>query len=229
MSIALITGLKFEARIAEQVITKSGHFCLVLSCGMGAPDAEKVVAQAKESGAKGIVSFGVCGGLDPDLPAGSIVLPKVILAPEEISVDLKWRNGLETLLIKNYDIADGKLLAVEKTINTTQDKSRLREQTGACALDMESGILAQQAARQQLPFIAVRVVHDPANQSLPPAFRNAIKSNGELDVGNLIKGLIFNWPGFETLKVLSSNDRQARANLAGLTRLALPGFGCVYS
>lgn len=225
MSISLITGLSFEAKIARQVIKKSDHDCCVFSCGMGAPEAEKTVTEAKQSGVKGIISFGVCGGLDPALPAGSIVLPHSILAPQEIPVDLVWRNALETVLIENYDIAGGKLLAAEKTINSIDEKSLLYKQTGACAVDMESGVLAQEAARQQLPFIAVRVVHDPANQSLPPAFRNAIKANGQLDIGNLIKGLIFQWPGLETLKALSSNDRQARANLEGLTRLALPGFG----
>ena len=224
MKTALITGLEFEAKIARQVIKQSGSDDLVFVAGLVGPLAEQVVGKAIAAGVSGIVSFGVCGGLDPDLPPGSVILPETILGPEAIPVDLAWRDRLMAKLNDSFDIITGSLLSVENTVETLSEKSALYQQTGARAVDMESAHLARLAAQHNLPFIAVRVVHDPASQTLAPAFRDIVKSNGQLDGWKLIRGLIFNWPGVAYLKQMSNNDQEARANLAMLARLALPGF-----
>jgi len=223
--VALITGLEFEARIARQVIKNTGADDIVMVAGLGGPLAEQAVAEAVAADVRGIVSFGVCGGLDPALPAGSVVMPEKVLGPEALSVDQAWRDRLKAQLTAQYDITTDNILTVQNTVETTSEKSALYQQTGACAVDMESAHLARLAASNNLPFIAVRVVHDPASQTLAPAFRDIVKSNGQFDGWKLVKGLIFNWPGTAYLKQMSDNDQEARANLAGLTRLALPGFG----
>jgi len=225
MTIALITGLEFEAKVARKETKGEAGGIVVGVAGLGAPFAEKAVAGAKAAGASGIVSFGVCGGLDPQLPAGSVILPQTVLAPAEIPVDLVWRNRLQKVLVKQYDITTRSILTVSETITSVEEKTELFAQTGACAVDMESAVLAVEAAKHDLPFIAVRVIHDPATQSLPAAFNGIIKPDGQMDVWKLLKGLAFNWPGAKVLQDLSANDKQARANLAGLTRLALPNFG----
>lgn len=225
--VALITGLEFEAHIARKLVKNTDNSCFVLTAGLGAPDAVRIVAEAKNSGALGIVSFGVCGGLDPALPPGSIVLPEIILAGGEIFVDLNWHKSIKKLLEHDFEIATGKILAVDKTVETVEEKAQLHRQSGACAIDMESGILAREAARKNLPFIAVRVIHDPATQAIPAAFADIMKPNGQIDPWKLVKGLMLNWPGFAELRKMSDNDAQARANLEGLTRLALPAFGRV--
>ena len=215
-AIALITGLEFEARIARRVIKNTGSPDLVFVAGIGGLWAEKVVIEAVRAGASGIVSFGVCGGLDPALLAGSVILPQTILGPDTISVDMIWRDKLANLLKDSFDITGGALLAVENPVETVEEKSALYQQTGACAVDMESAQLARLAAQHNLPFIAVRVVHDPASQAIAPAFRDIVKSNGQLDGWKLVRNLIFNWPGAKAMQKMSGNDRQARANLEQL-------------
>ena len=222
--IALITGLEFEAALARKVLKKSDCKAPVFVSGLGAPFAKEVVTKAKQAGAKGVISFGVCGGLDPALNAGSVILPETVLGSEPISVDLAWRDRLHAQLVSQFDIATGKLLSVEKTVESVAEKQTLYKNTGARAVDMESSLLARQAAKQGLSFVAVRVVHDPASQSIPPAFADMVKSNGQIDGWKLVKGLVFNWPGFGQLKQMSENDLQARTNLQMLTRLALPTF-----
>ena len=225
MSIALITGLEFEAKLARPLVKEAGTDDLVLVAGLGGPFAGQVVEQAKKAGARGIVSFGVCGGLDPALLPGNIILPKTILAPETISVDIAWHGRLMKMLSDNYDIATGALLTAKTAVATTQEKAALFKKTAAVAVDMESAVLAHEAKKNDLSFIAVRVVHDPAAQMIPKAFRDVIKNDGQIDGWKLVRGLIFNWPGLKILKQVSGNDEQARVNLEGLTRLALPGFG----
>ncbi len=224
MTIALITGLKFEAKLANDLVKEADADTSVQVAGLGAPFAEKIVAEAKQAGAMGIVSFGVCGGLDPALVPGTVVLPETILAPDKISVDVAWRDRLLELLIDSYDITTGSLLTVKSAVETIEGKATLFKQTRACAVDMESGVLAREAAKHDLPFIVVRAVHDPASQAIPVGLRDIVNSNGQIDGWKLVKGLIFNWPGMKVLNQMSSNDQQARTNLEGLTRLALPGF-----
>ncbi len=225
MTIALITGLEFEKNILLNESTDNETSLYIGVAGLGAPFAEAVVKRALNFGAKAIVSFGVCDGLDPALPTGSVILPQTILAPAEISVDMAWRNRLQEILTEQYDISSGALLTVKKTVTSVEEKARLFKQTGACAVDMESSLLAIEAAKHDLPFIAVRVVHDPASQAIPAAFADIINPQGQISVWKLLKGLAFNWPGAKVIQEASSNDQQARTNLAGLTRLALPDFG----
>ncbi len=225
MTIALITGLEFEAKVARKETKGEAGGIVTAVAGLGAPFAQKVIEQAKAAGASGIISFGVCGGLDPQLPAGSVILPQTILAPAEIPVDLVWRNRLQKVLEKQYDITTRSILTVSETITSIEEKTELFARTGACGVDMESGVLAVEAAKQGLSFIAVRVIHDPATQAIPPAFADIINRQGQINVWKLVKGLVFNWPGAKVLQELSVNDKQARTNLAGLTRLALPDFG----
>ena len=221
---ALITGLEFEANLARKAGKDQDEPIVVGVCGLGAPFADKAVADAKAAGARGIISFGVCGGLDPALPAGGVVLPKTILAPAEIPVNPDWRDRLHKKLAKQYDIADGSILTVTETVTSVEEKAEFFARTGACAVDMESGVLAVEAAKQGLAFIAVRVIHDPATQAIPAAFADIINPQGQMDVWKLVKGLAFHWPGMRVLQELSANDKQAQANLAELTRLALPDF-----
>lgn len=215
-TIAFITGLEFEARIARRVIKKTGSSDLVFVAGLGGPMADKVVAEAKKAGASGIVSFGVCGGIDPALPAGSVILPETILGPDELVVDMIWRDKLAALLNDSFDITTGSLLTVENTVETVEEKTALYQQTGTCAVDMESAHLARLAAKHDLPFIAVRVVHDPASRAIPPAFRDIIKSNGQLDGWKLVRNLIFKWPGAKVMQEMSGNNSQAQSNLEQL-------------
>ncbi len=223
--ISLVTGLSFEAQTVRRVVKTAKGDTQVYVAGLGAPFAEKVIGQAKADGARGIISFGVCGGLDPQLPAGSVILPKTILAPTEIPVDMVWRDHLHKILARQYDITTRPMLTVKETVTSVEEKARLFTRTKACAVDMESSILAAEAVKQNLPFIAVRVIHDPATQAIPAAFADTINLDGRIDIWKLIKGLVFNWPGAKVLKQMSDNDSQARTNLTGLTRLALPDFG----
>jgi uncharacterized membrane protein AbrB (regulator of aidB expression) len=56
------------------------------------------------------------------------------------------------------------------------------------AVDMESLAVAQVAAAQKLPFIAVRVIVDTAHDSLPRAVIAASRS-GHIHIGRLIGAL----------------------------------------
>ena len=54
---------------------------------------------------------------------------------------------------------------------------------------MESHIAAAYAAKAGLPFAALRVISDPASRSLPALAKSAIKPNGDIDLGKVLRGV----------------------------------------
>jgi nucleoside phosphorylase len=226
---ALFTGLDFEAGIARKAVADSKQTGpIIFSVGMGAVKATEMVKQALEQGAAGIISFGVCGAIAKDLKSGFVILPENILSDNNaIPVDKNWHARVQVLLERQFDLSFGNLVTVSQTVATTKDKKALAEKTGAVAVDMESAVLAELAIVHNIPFIAIRVVHDTAQMEIPKAFTDildTVEGNGQISKWKLLKGLLFNWPGAKVLKQLSSANDDAMANLGAIARLALPDF-----
>ena len=229
--IALITGMQFEALIAKEAAKESGiDDQIVLVAGPGAVRGRKVVDEAKSLGAGGIVSFGVCGGLDPALRTGAVILPETILTGEDggaqvQGVDPAWRARLHAMFDVEFDVFTGPLLTLPRAVASAGDKAALFEKTGAQGVDMESAVLAREAQRCGLSFIACRVVLDAADLSVPERLAKILEDDGKVNGLKLVKTLIFHWPGAKVLKEMSTSNDIASANMSALARLALPGFG----
>jgi adenosylhomocysteine nucleosidase len=70
MPVAAVTGLAAEARIAREVGLRA------LAGGGDAARTAAAISRLIGEGATGLVSFGICGGLDPRLASGTMVLPR---------------------------------------------------------------------------------------------------------------------------------------------------------
>lgn len=230
-AITLITGMAMEKTAARRAFSAvEGTAPQVLVAGPGAPDARRLAEQAKAGGAQGIVSFGVCGGLDPSLQTGTVVLPEEIRFADGsvgIATTAAWRGRLKSILAAQFITTTAPLLSAKDVITSPKEKQQLFSRHQTCAVDMESGPLARAANEADLSFIAVRVIYDDAQTVMPQAFSKVLNPDGSVSVFSLIKALVFNWPGTKTLKTLSAADAVARTNLEDLARLALPDFGFV--
>jgi hopanoid-associated phosphorylase len=141
---------------------------------------------------RGVISFGIAGGLDPSLKSGDVVV-----ATEVMAGDARWLAGLalnEELITKlalgRRRVVRGGLAGVEEIVAAQARKAALWIQTGASAVDMESHIAAAYADEAGLPFAALRVISDPAHRALPALARNAIKPNGDIDVRKVLRGVV---------------------------------------
>jgi hypothetical protein len=81
------------------------------------------------------------------------------------------------------------------------------------------------AGRHRLPFVALRVVCDPADRSLPPATYVGMKPDGAMDVIAVLRSL-FSHPGQlpALIGVAFNAERAFAALLRGRRRLG-PGLG----
>jgi len=137
------------------------------------------------------MTFGMAGGLDPTLEAGSVVLPRELIseAGTRWLASRSWRERVAAAVSPLRAVTEGNLLTSVRAIDTPAGKTAAFRATGAAAVDMESAAVAEIAGKHNLPFIAVRVIVDTAADKLPRAVVNASRA-GKVHIGRLVAGLV---------------------------------------
>lgn len=182
--VLIVTGLKQEARIA------AGPGLTVICSSSNPVQLREMMMSFDPAGIRGIVSFGVAGGLSPTLRSGDIVIATEIVAAKDRWVTaVGLSQALYGLPEGEHRIVRGVLVGVEEVVLGSKAKAALRSTTGADAVDMESHIAARYAGQHGLPFAALRVISDPAHRALPEIAAAALKANGDVDVWKVMRGI----------------------------------------
>ena len=225
--LGIITGISSEAQcLAGAPADPSLHREIPLFRSAFGPDAAARAAQDLiEQGVEGLASAGIAGGLDPALRAGDLILPREVVGPERIyPVDPLWHDGLAGRL--GGTIEQGRLLGVDVTIAGVAEKAALAKQYDARAVDMESHAVARVAAAAGLPFLAVRVVADPAGRTIPRAALQAIGPDGSLRPSAAIGALMLRpWELVGCLRLFADERAALRSLRRVASRAPLLGFG----
>jgi adenosylhomocysteine nucleosidase len=217
--ILIVTGLLQEARIA------AGPGMAVICSSSDPRQLRALLTVFDPTTIRGVISFGVAGGLDPSLKSGDVVV-----ATEVMAGDARWLAGLslnETLLsslaLGRRRIVRGGLAGVEEIVMARARKAALRSVTGAAAVDMESHIAADYAAKAGLPFAALRVISDPADRTLPALAKAAIKPNGDVDLRKILRGVVRNPRLLRALVSTGIDFNRALKSLRGCRGFLLGG------
>lgn len=202
--VLIVTGLVQEARIA------AGPGMIVICSSSDPQQLRALLATLDSSTFRGVVSFGVAGGLDPSLRTGDVVVATEVMAGDtKFLADMALNEEMiasatlkrSRLTRRRRRVVRGGLAGVERVVAASSCKAALHSETGAAAVDMESHIAAAYAAQAGIPFAALRVISDPAHRALPALAQSAIKPNGDIDVRTIVRGVVRN-PG--TLRALVS-------------------------
>src|SRR5262249_62248911 len=95
---------------------------------------------------------------------------------------------------------------------------------GGQAVDMEWHVAARVAERHRLPFVAARVICDPAHRTLPVAARVGMKADGRTDVRAVLRSLLAQPSQLPVLIATAVDaERSFRSLLRGHRRLG-PGL-----
>jgi hopanoid-associated phosphorylase len=213
--IALV-GMAFEAKIA------AGPGVLVV-CRNASSDLEAVAERAARQGYRGIISFGVAGGLASNLRTGDWVVASHILESQSTRpTDAAWSSSL-------LDVIEGAsyapILGVDAPVAEPTVKRDLHRTTGAAAVDMESHVVARLAAAHGLAFAAIRVIVDPADRAIPPAALLGMGPDGGADIWAVIRNVIARPSQISLLIRLAIDAFAARAELLRVRRLLGPHMG----
>ena len=163
----------------------------------------------------GILSFGICGALDPDLEIGDLLIANSV---NGTATDADWTarlaNALPAARIGPFAASD--TMAADR-----ETKASLRRETGAIAVDMESHL----AAASGIPFAVLRAVSDAADHSLPPAARVGLRNDGSPDIAAVLRSLIGDPRQLPALIRTARDVQTAYRALGHALDLAGPGFG----
>ncbi|HVN03999.1 MAG TPA: hypothetical protein VMT86_06245 [Bryobacteraceae bacterium] len=161
----------------------AGRQWWMVANGAGAGRAGKAVALAAECAPAVIVSMGFCGALDPALGIGDIFVATAIeAAGQRFDVCLPACDAPH---------ATGVLASIGRVAQTAAEKKLLRE-SGAGAVEMEAGAVAQFAAARGIRMFCVRSVTDTAGQSFVTDFNSVLLSGGHFGTIRILASALHN-------------------------------------
>lgn len=219
MSILAATGLAKEARIAK----RAG---LVPVIGGGNSQLLMERLEAAENSVAAIVSFGIAGALAPLLQTGdAIIATHVVAGNEHYTCDVAWSQILRGKLVYSRSAI---IAGVDEVVSHIGAKRALFRDSGGHAVDMESHVAARFAKQRGLPFVALRIISDGYQRTLPPAALEPLKPNGKPRLFAVLKSVASD-PG--QIPELIQTGREAGKAFRALlrcSRLLGRGLGCPY-
>lgn len=219
-----VTGFLAEQRCLEAAFkqhisatTPPQYFCAGASLERAYTGARHLI----ESGAGALVSFGISGGLAADLRPGTTILATTVVDTRGGRWDTStpWREAAAAVL---PDAVAGILVSTDAAAVTSAEKARLNRDHQALAVDMESAGVARAADEAECPFLAVRVIADPAERSLPSAALYGIDAEGRQRPFRVLSKLVLRPWELPSLIQLSNDSKTA---LEALCRVAALGHG----
>jgi adenosylhomocysteine nucleosidase len=216
--VVAVTCLALEARIAL------GPGVAVI-CNHASQLVASLEAAAKR-GAAGIISFGIAGGLAPDLDAGDWVVGSGVRTEHgDFPTDRGWARALLEAL---PSAVHAEIVGADAPVAEPSEKRRLHLRTGAVAVDTESHVAARIAAAHRIPFAACRAVIDPAHSLLPPAAMYGLRHDGTADVFAVLRSVVRQPSQLPALTRTALDARVAAAALRRGRRLLGAGLGFPY-
>jgi hopanoid-associated phosphorylase len=206
----VVVGLAFEARIA----VASG---LRVICAGDGRQLEPTLDEAIATGCRGLISFGIAGGLADGLTSGTCIVASGVVSAAGLLPTDRLRS--QALLQAMPGAVSGLLAGAPAPVASQEQKRALHRATGALAVDTESHVVAAAAARHRLPTTAVRVVCDPVTRTLPEVALRAVRPDGSTDVLTLLRALLRRPDNVTELLQIALEARLARAKLLQSCRL----------
>jgi hopanoid-associated phosphorylase len=207
MTLGVVTGMRAEAALVRR------HTRLVVSTGGRLLVADTKAGELLERGATALVSFGIAGGLAPDLAPGTLVIGSaVVVRHGTVATDAAWSARLAAAL---PEARTGLVLGGDRILGDARRKAALFARTGALAVDLESGGVARAATTAGVPFVVLRAIADPAARDVPPAALIGLNAEGGIALGAVLASL---WRDRAQLPRLLQVARDARVARAALLR-----------
>ena len=172
-----VCGLKREAHIwTGRAVVGGGRSDLL---------AQRLEAAIATERPAGLISFGVCGALDPALAVGEVLVGRSVAIPGGVT----WlcNPAAAERLAALTGGRPSEIAAIDHVVADPDEKRTLS--LGFCAVDMESHVAARAAAAHGLPLAVLRVVSDEAGHSLPPAAVAGMTPDGGVALGPILASL----------------------------------------
>ncbi|MGD0351809.1 MAG: hypothetical protein ABSB84_16050 [Verrucomicrobiota bacterium] len=168
-----------------------------------------------------VLTCGFAGGLNPELKLGDVVfeLPDSELRTPPVLRSSAATEGGNSELHQKLLAAGAKfakLFCANRIATTVAEKKKMRDATGADAVEMESAAIHAVCRECGIPCATVRVISDTANEDLPLDFNTLAKSDLSLNYGKLALAIAKSPAKVGALLKLQKNTRFAAERLAAV-------------
>jgi adenosylhomocysteine nucleosidase len=215
-TVIAFVGLAFEARIAAAP-------GVLVACRTAGSELEAVADSAVRQGYRGMISFGVAGGLASHLRAGDWVVASHVRESQTVrATDAVWSRKLLGMIA---GATHAPIVGVDSPVAEPARKRELHRTTGAAAVDMESHVVARVAAANKLAFAAVRVVVDPAHRRVPPVALINMRPDGRANVWAMMRDLAARPWQISPLARVAADALAARNAMTRVRQRLGPHFG----
>jgi len=177
------SGLAVEAKIA-----RAAGFSVVIRAGNRDRTAARLGAAAART--ECLVSFGIAGGLAPELEAGTVIVSGEVVSEEgHWAVESQYQRQLSNFA-RSLGAIRGPVLGATSILATRTEKKHAWATTRALAVDLESEIVARTATALGIPFIVLRSIADTARRDLPPASLVPLSADGKPDLLGVLAAVL---------------------------------------
>lgn len=176
MSQLICFALKEEAAAFRKRIAGRSDISILI-VGIGRENADKSIRSFLSNNTpERVLTCGFAGGLNPDLKIGDVVfeLPSTADAQTKLSAQLIsiWAKPV-------------KFFCADRIATTVAEKTKLRDESGADVVEMESAAIHAVCAERGILCATVRVISDTAHEDLPLDFNALAKPDKSLDFRKL--------------------------------------------
>ena len=166
-------ALKREAAPFRKIAAGKSGIAILLT-GIGRQNAEKSLREFLATNSpKLVLTCGFAGGLNPDFKLGEVVF------------ELSTLNSQLSTRLLAAGARPVKFFCANRIATTVAEKKKLRTETGADAVEMESAAIHAVCRERGIPCATVRVISDTADEDLPLDFNALAKPDKNLDYGKL--------------------------------------------
>jgi nucleoside phosphorylase len=161
-----------------------------------------------------VVTCGFAGGLNPELKLGEVVfeLAGPAANDQKLTADLAAAGA-----------KPAKIFCADRIATTVAEKKKLRDETGADAVEMESAAIHAICRERGIPCATVRVISDTANEDLPLDFNALAKPDKNLDYGKLFLAIAKSPGKIGSLMQLQKKTKFAAERIADvLAKITFP-------
>ncbi len=162
-------GRRLEGRIGRRPV-------VLVKTGIGPENARRTAEKALDlfPDPPFVLNTGYCGGLDPALDRGTMIVSSECLpldaegAKEGIRTDgFLVKKAADLLRLEGIPRAVGRTLTVAEALGSPADKQAAGRRYEALAVDMESSEVAAACRVKGAPLLVCRVIIDTAERALP--------------------------------------------------------------
>lgn len=173
MSQLICFALKEEAAAFRKLVAGRADISILI-VGIGRENAGRSIRNYLSSNTPArVFTCGFAGGLSPDLKIG------------DVAFELATSNQQPATALVAAGAKPAKFFCADRIATTVAEKNSLRRETGADAVEMESGAIHAVCTERGIPCVTVRVISDTAHEDLPLDFNALAKPDKSLDFGKL--------------------------------------------